>query len=85
MFSKCCHLALVHCWRSKDIRAVLYVNDGIVSFSALELAAGDPIAQVREDISKAGLTSNVHKSCFSPSQRGVWLWSDYGMLKTSNF
>ena len=44
-----------------------------VAFSALELAAGDPIAQVREDISKAGLTINVHKSCFSPSQRGVWL------------
>ena len=59
---------LVRYWRSKGIRAVLYVDNGIVAFSALELAAGDPIAQVREDISKAGLTINVHKSCFSPSQ-----------------
>ena len=39
--------------------AVLYIDDGIVAFSALELAAGDPIAQVREDISKAGLTINA--------------------------
>ena len=30
------------------IRAVLYIDDGIVAFSALELAAGDPIAQVRD-------------------------------------
>ena len=64
---------LVRYWRSKGIRAVLYIDDGIVAFSALELAAGDSIVQVREDISEAGLTINVHKSCFSPSQRGVWL------------
>ena len=55
----------VRYWRSKGIRAVLY---GIVAFSALELAAGNPIAQVREDIGKAGLTLNVHQSCFSPLQ-----------------
>ena len=51
----------------------MYIDDGIVAFSALELAAGNPVAQVREDIGKAGLTLNVQKSCFSPSQQGVWL------------
>ena len=59
---------LVRYWQSKGIRAVLYIDDGIVAFSTLELAPGDSIAQVREDISEAGLTINVHKSCFSPSQ-----------------
>ena len=49
----------------------MYIDDGIVAFSALELAAGNPTAQVREDIGKAGLTLNVQKSCFSPSQQGV--------------
>ena len=64
---------LVRYWRSKGIRAVLYIDDGIVAFSALELAAGNPVVQVREDIGKAGLTLNVQKSCFSPLQQGVWL------------
>ena len=64
---------LVRYWHSKGIRAVLYIDDGIVAFSALELAAGNPVAQVREDIGKAGLTLNVQKSCFSPSQQGIWL------------
>ena len=51
----------------------MYIDDIIVAFSALELATGNPVAQVREDIGKAGLTLNVQKSCFSPSQQGVWL------------
>ena len=67
------HETLTTYWHSKGIRAVLYIDDGIVVFSALELAAGNPVAQVREDIGKAGLTLNVQKSCFSPSQQGIWL------------
>ena len=49
---------LVRYWRSKGIRAVLYIDDSIVAFSTLELETGNPIAQVREDIGKAGLTLN---------------------------
>ena len=64
---------LVCYWCSRGIRAVLYIDDIIVAFSALELATGNPVAQVREDIGKAGLTLNVQKSCFTPSQQGVWL------------
>ena len=47
---------LVCYWRSRGIRAVLYIDDIIVAFSALELAAGNLVAQVKEDIGKAGLT-----------------------------
>ena len=51
----------------------MYVDDGIVAFSALELAAGNLVAQVREDIGEAGLILDVQKSCFTLSQQGVWL------------
>ena len=37
----------------------MHIDDVIVAFSALEMAAGNPIAQVEEDIGKAGLTLNV--------------------------
>ena len=76
MYSKCCHLVylllVMHSQSFYDpwfVIGALKVSElyciCIVAFSALELSAGDPIAQVREDISKAGLTINVHKSCFS--------------------
>ena len=63
---------LVHYWRSKGIRVVVYIDDGIVAAESFEqvLALADC---VKHDLVRASLTINLIKSCFTPSKIADWL------------
>ena len=63
---------LVRFWRASGIRAVLYIDDGIVAFSSLGQAIVGA-EKIRQDLSRAGLTVNARKSCFEPAQACKWL------------
>ena len=59
---------LVRFWRASGIRAVLYINDGIVAFSSLGQAIVGA-EKIRQDLSRV----NARKSCFDPAQACKWL------------
>ena len=63
---------LVSYWRASGIKAVLYIDDGIVAFSSVGQAR-EGAEKIRQDLISAGLTINVKKSCFEPLQICSWL------------
>uniref|UniRef100_A0A1X7UTU3 CCHC-type domain-containing protein n=1 Tax=Amphimedon queenslandica TaxID=400682 RepID=A0A1X7UTU3_AMPQE len=63
---------LVKYWRSNGIKALLYIDDGII-ISPDMTAAISNIQFVRQPVAAAGLVINEEKSCWASSQVGVWL------------
>ena len=66
---------LVKYWRRQGLRALLYLDDGIVAVAGKE-AAGRASLKVREDLVKAGLVENSPKCSWEPSQQANWLGFD---------
>ena len=59
-------------WRSKGIKAIVYLDDGIVS-SQNESSAKASTAWVRDTLDKAGWVCNETKSVWVPTQELCWL------------
>jgi len=58
---------LIKLWRGKGLKAIIYLDDGIVSVKG-EHQAREASAQVRDDLEKAGFIVNAEKSSWVPSQ-----------------
>jgi len=63
---------LVKYWRGKGLRALLYLDDGIVAIAGEE-AAKLASQQVREDLAKAGLVEHSAKCIWEPTLKLKWL------------
>ena len=71
VFTKMMHL-LVRLWRSKGIKAIVYLDDGIFS-SRNERSAKASSEWVRDTLDKAGWVCNESKSVWVPTHELVWL------------
>ena len=61
--------ALPKRWRGRAIKAITYIDDGIIAFSGFEIAK--PVSElVRLDIFSAGCVINNEKSSFNPKTKG---------------
>ena len=63
---------LVRYWRSLGLRAVIYLDDGIVAVAGYEEAVCQS-KKIQVDLAKAGFIVNEHKSQWIPVKRIVWL------------
>lgn len=63
---------LVKHWRSRGIKIILYLDDGIVAHSD-KLLLEDQSKEIYLDMKKAGIVINEEKSCWIPSQNTKWL------------
>ena len=66
---------LVKCWRGDGLRAVVYLDDGIVAANGIE-AARRASEMVKQDLAKAGFIAHKEKSQWTPSQKMHWLGFD---------
>ena len=64
--------SLIKYWQSLGLRALLYLDDGILAVKGMKQAE---VAshQVREDLVKAGLVKHTEKCSWVPSQQTKWL------------
>ena len=63
---------LIKLWRGKGLKAIIYLDDGIVSVKG-EHQAREASAQARDDLEKADFIFNAEKSSWVPSQIIDWL------------
>ena len=63
---------LVRYWRSQGLRAIVYLDDGIVAVSGKE-AAQKASHSLRADLAKAGLVEHSAKCTWEPTQKLCWL------------
>ena len=63
---------LIKYWRGQGLRALLYLDDGIVAVKG-EKQAEEASLQVREDLARAGLVEHTTKCSWAPSQQAKWL------------
>ena len=63
---------LVKYWRSQGLRAIIYLDDGIVAVSGKE-AAHKASHSVRTDLAKAGFVEHSAKCMWEPTQNLCWL------------
>ena len=63
---------LVRYWRSQGLRAIVYLDDGIVAVSGKE-AAHKASHSVRTDLAKAGFVEHSAKCTWEPTQKLCWL------------
>ena len=63
---------LVKWWRGQGLRAVVYLDDGIVATAGLE-AAMHASSTVQTTLQRAGLVVNIEKSQWNPTQSLTWL------------
>ena len=63
---------LVKCWRGRGLRAVVYLDDGIVAVKGKEEAIRES-NMVQSDLTKAGFIVNNEKSQWVPTRTVVWL------------
>ena len=66
---------LVKRWRGNGLRAVVYLDDGIVAVNGMEAAEQTSII-VRQDLADAGFLAHEQKSQWIPSQKIQWLGFD---------
>ena len=59
-------------WRGMGIKAILYLDDGIVSENNLH-SLHSQVLTIRSDLKKAGFTVNEEKSVWNPAQTLEWL------------
>jgi len=63
---------LIRLWRGRGLKAIIYLDDGIVSVKG-EQQAIEASAGVRSDLEKAGFVVNLEKSMWVPSHAMEWL------------
>ena len=63
---------LVKYWRSQGLRAILYLDDGIIAVSG-KVAAAQASHKVRQDLRDAGLVEHIEKCNWVPTQQITWL------------
>ena len=63
---------LVKYWRGRELRTVLYLDDGIVAVKGKE-SADQESRQVQLDLANAGLIANNAKSQWVPVKKLTWL------------
>ena len=63
---------LVRYWRGQGLRAVVYLDDGIIAVEGEE-AASRASEAVKDDLRKAGFVIHVKKSQWEPTRNIVWL------------
>ena len=63
---------LVKHWRGQGIRAIVYLDDGIVAAKGESSARGTS-NKIQEDLEKAGFVVNIAKCEWEPSQVCTWL------------
>ena len=63
---------LVRHWRKQGLRALVYMDDGIVTVKGREPAT-EASKCVRDDLARAGFIVNSAKSNWSQSQQTTWL------------
>ena len=63
---------LVKYWRGRGLKAIVYLDDGIVAVKG-EMEAKIESRKVKEDLEKAGFIVNVEKCIWEPSQSMEWL------------
>ena len=66
---------LVKHWRGQGLRAVVYLDDGIVAANGME-AARRASEMVKQDLARAGFVAHKEKSQWTPSQKMQWLGFD---------
>lgn len=68
---------LIRYWWDKGLRALFYLDDGIVAVSG-EAEVKEASDKVRRDLVKAGLVERTAKCSWIPSQQTLWLSFDRG-------
>ena len=63
---------LIKLWRGKGLKAIIYLDDGIVSVKG-ERQAREASVLVKRDLERAGFVINIEKSCWVPSHIIDWL------------
>ena len=63
---------LVRYWRGQGLRAVVYLDDGIIAVEGEE-AASRASEAVKDDLRKAGFVIHVEKSQWEPTRNILWL------------
>jgi len=63
---------LVRLWRGRGLKAIIYLDDGVVSVKG-EQQAIEASARVRCDLEGAGSVVNIEKSIWVPSHAIEWL------------
>ena len=63
---------LVKHWRARGIRAIVYIDDGIITSSSKSQSI-EHRDLVLGDLNWAGFVFNVPKCCLEPNQVGKWL------------
>ena len=66
LFTKLLHPLVKH-WRGQGIRAIAYLDDGIVTAKG-ESLAHEASSRIQEDLEKAGFVVHTVKSKWEPSQ-----------------
>ena len=69
---------LIRYWRGQGLRALLYLDDGIVAVSG-KSAAVEASHRVRSDLRRAGLVEHTAKCSWVPSQQASWLGFDLNL------
>lgn len=69
---------LTHHWRGRGIRAIVYIDDGIVAVKSKQNAIMIS-HQVREDLRNAGFVVNMSKSNWFPTKETTWLGFDINL------
>ena len=70
---------LVKHWRSKAIRIVVYLDDGLGASSTFDAATKQSLS-VRADLVASGFVPNCDKCQWSPTQQLTWLGLDWDLL-----
>ena len=63
---------LIRYWRSRGLKAIVYLDDGIFAVRGENEAKIESI-RVQQDLEKAGFVVNIEKCMWEPSQRVEWL------------
>ena len=63
---------LVRFWRGRGLKAILYLDDGVVAVKGKEEALRES-KQVQQDLQNAGLVTNLEKSQWKPTRCIEWL------------
>ena len=61
---------LIRYWRGRGLKAIIYLDDGIVAVPGIERALHESVL-VKRNLDRAGLVVNVEKSVWEPSKSGL--------------
>ena len=75
LFAKLMRL-LIRLWRGQGLKAIVYLDDGIVAVPGLHEACRESML-VKRDLEKAGFVLNVEKSTWTPFGNGLGLSLTY--------